>query len=286
MFYKGAHMPVQVLPPIPSFGSRLAEALGDAGGALGKAYFDRNRRQQDEKIIAGLGDSSLTPMQQIAQVAKLSKPAQKNVSTMMAPILKQRQEQDQLNDQMRQFGLIPGQQQGMNGSPLEQALNQSDQSNQQSSQFNPQNLTEDQLKAMLLIPQFKAFAQNEITSRRQSSETADRQLLDQVSSGAFGHGYRAIIDGDDQAFADIMEDEDVSSVLKKQLSDIKSQWDTRQSVTKSEHRRSRGEVVKAYGQALNSQRALLKDAFSKDERIGITKRLKSWRVCVKKTSRS
>lgn len=63
---------IQVLPSVPSFGSRLAQVLGQAGVDIGQGFAERRNKQQIANLTQELGDPSKSPIEKLGIITKLT----------------------------------------------------------------------------------------------------------------------------------------------------------------------------------------------------------------------
>ena len=86
---------VQVLPPTQTFGSRLSDAIGEAGETLGKAYFKKKSTEKDDRIMQDLENPALSPMQRISLAGGLSKEKFAALSPVLAAYTKAESQEKQ-----------------------------------------------------------------------------------------------------------------------------------------------------------------------------------------------
>lgn len=198
---------VQVLPYVPSFGERLAGALGNAAGNLGQAYIEGKRyketQNRDNEIINQLSSPNLSPMDAIALVSKLSADKQKNVSTMLGPLLK---EKAKSNEKMalleklmpelaqnqgknaallaeNQGGVSPEMQSGV--SPIQNLIQQVTTPQQEGGGIN--GLPNEKLELLSAFPELRPFAENVLNRRRHEEkiEAEERRHKEDVDERKF-----------------------------------------------------------------------------------------------------
>lgn len=80
---------VQTIERAPSFGTQLAQTLGQAAGNIGQGFIQRRNNQADDRILSEFGNNpNLTPLQQIQSFAKLSKDKQQSLSPLLGQYIK------------------------------------------------------------------------------------------------------------------------------------------------------------------------------------------------------
>ncbi len=103
---------VQVLPAVPTFGSRLADTIRQAGGQFAEAFQKRQDHQRAAQAFATLQNPNLTPLQRVNAFMQLPEEYKKHASPIWAAILgPQAQAEADLNEYNRMQG---GQAQGAN----------------------------------------------------------------------------------------------------------------------------------------------------------------------------
>lgn len=168
---------VQVLPYIPSFGEKLSEALVNATGNVVQGYRQRQTNRNDDNILKKLNDPNLSPIETATLVSRLSPDKQKGATDILGPVLKQKLENQQQQDLIKQafpngFGheMQPNQSMEMpsqqnigappqNLSPIEGLVNNA-------TNTSPNIESEEVLSRMLLIPQLKPYAQDKLKQLR------------------------------------------------------------------------------------------------------------------------
>jgi len=95
---------VQILPYVPGFGEKLADAFSNAAGQLGQGYFEGRQKKNDLQTIEELSQGNLSPMQQFNAFARLSQDRQKALTPAFTTLL-QGQHQAQQNELNRQSQL-------------------------------------------------------------------------------------------------------------------------------------------------------------------------------------
>lgn len=79
---------IQVLPAVPTFGSKLAQVLGAAGANIGQGYAQRKQRRADESVLEGImKNPNASPMDMIGAYGKLSPEARKDLQPLFNTIL-------------------------------------------------------------------------------------------------------------------------------------------------------------------------------------------------------
>jgi hypothetical protein len=63
---------IQILPSVPSFGSRLADALGEAANTIGEGYAQKRNQEQITNLTGQLSDPNKTPLEKIGIFTKLT----------------------------------------------------------------------------------------------------------------------------------------------------------------------------------------------------------------------
>lgn len=123
-----------------------------------------------------------------------------------------------------------------------------------------EKLAPEDLKGLSTPTQLRLFQFEQQKQAHQNKINANT-----LSSQAFSKGYKAILDNDPEAFREVIEDESVPLNLKTQLSNIRTQHETRADVKKREVRNRQGMVQNAYKQALNAEKEKLRDAYGKEK---------------------
>jgi hypothetical protein len=108
---------VQVLPYVPSFGEKLADAIGGTASKLGQGYMIGKQRENDLRILQGLMDPNVSPIQKLIAASSLS-PEKQGILGPLASIMVP---QAQANAELSQLGLLGNSGfLGSNASSLEQ----------------------------------------------------------------------------------------------------------------------------------------------------------------------
>jgi hypothetical protein len=191
---------VQVLPYVRSFGEKLSESLSNAAGEVGQAYVERQKRVQannrDNEIISQLSQPGVSPIDMITLTSKLSPEKRKDVSTLLAPLLKEKTKSTETMSLLEQLfpgmlnqqGAQPGQQaQSPMQSMMAQAGPPEAQAPQPQAQGGINGLPTEQLELLTAIPQLRPFAENAL-SRRQHEEkqsTAERHHQENIENKKF-----------------------------------------------------------------------------------------------------
>lgn len=104
-----------------------------------------------------------------------------------------------------------------------------------------------------------------------------------IAGEQYSKGYDAIIEGDNEAFRDVLEDENTPLNVKKQLTDLKNKQETRKSVQAKELRARQTLVQRSYKQAIDAERNMFKiDPYMKDsEKAAINKKIKRLEILQK-----
>lgn len=171
---------VQVLPYVPGFGEQLAQALGNAAGNIGAGYFEKQNREKlnakDSAIIEQLNNPALSPMEKIAIVSKLSPEKQKNVSTLLSPVLKEETKSKELFNQLGRFApqFFGGMQQA-NPNAVSPMGEESPAQQGQQSQFDLLNAPDEMLQLLTAIPALKAPSEAILDSRKASRELTQKK---------------------------------------------------------------------------------------------------------------
>ncbi len=94
---------VQIIDRSPSFGSQLAQVLGQAGVNVAEGFAQRRSNQADERILQEFGNNpNLTPLQQIQAFAKLSPNKQQALSPLFGQYMKTQGVQQVANQKAQQ----------------------------------------------------------------------------------------------------------------------------------------------------------------------------------------
>lgn len=197
---------VQVLPYVRSFGEKLSESLSNAAGEVGQAYVERQKRVQannrDTEILSQLSQPGVSPIDMITLTSKLSPEKRKDVSTLLAPLLKEKTKSGETMSLLEQLfpgvfngqqGFQPGQQAA---SPMQSMMAESQPQEAQAPQLQAQqsqaaggihSLPTEKLELLTAIPQLRPFAENAL-SRRQHEEkqsTAERHHQENIENKKF-----------------------------------------------------------------------------------------------------
>jgi len=96
-----------------------------------------------------------------------------------------------------------------------------------------------------------------------------------IAGEQYSKGYNAIIEGDNESLKDILEDKSTPLSVKRQLTDLKNQQETRKSVQDRELRGRQTLVQRSYKQAIDAEREKLKDLYLKPPQMAaINKKIK------------
>lgn len=79
---------VQVLPSIPSFGTRLADVLTKAGGNIAQGYIQGQQRQKDQSIIQGFNPDQQSPLESLKLFSSLSPDTQSRLAPLMTQYIR------------------------------------------------------------------------------------------------------------------------------------------------------------------------------------------------------
>lgn len=191
---------VQVLPYVPSFGERALPALGGVIGSAISQYRHNKKeqdiQQKDTALLEQLNDPSLTPVQRIALIGKMSPGAQKTTSTLLGPLLKEQEKGAQRSNLLNQLqGLSPQQE-------------VSPQAGMSSGGFDPNQLSDQQLAVAATDPTLKPFADQILANRRHE------QLLQQKQEEI---KHKRFVDERDFAYKEAKPAIDRADTLRDQL---------------------------------------------------------------------
>jgi hypothetical protein len=78
---------VQVLPYVPGFGEKLADAIGKSAGDFTKSYVEQFQKQKDQQILQGLGDPNRSYLDKFSSLGGLSPELRKDFTNAAATIL-------------------------------------------------------------------------------------------------------------------------------------------------------------------------------------------------------
>lgn len=92
---------VQVLPAVPTFGSKLADVLTKAGGDVSRGYIQRNQNRSDEKILQEFNPDNQSPLETLKMFTRLSPNTQSRLTPLVTQYVKS-QGQNQMFQQKQQ----------------------------------------------------------------------------------------------------------------------------------------------------------------------------------------
>lgn len=99
---------VQVLPPVPTFGSRLAEALSGAASNYFQGQREKKIQANDKMILEKASDPNLTPFQRANLYAGLSQPKLQALGPTLAALSKSGVKSQEEENRIRILSGIPG----------------------------------------------------------------------------------------------------------------------------------------------------------------------------------
>lgn len=202
---------VQVLPYVPTFGEKLADALGNATTTIGQGFQQQRQNQRDDMSLAIMNDPNKSPMEKVTAFMGLSEDKKKHVAPIYAAVLgpqAQAESQNSILDNFinREFGSqgapqqppsmqqpqpnqmgmdatrpAPQAQMGLSGQPVQQPQGETPQQAQppQIPQENPKDLStwsSDRIRKLAALGGSAGdYAKLELDRRKQSSQEFARE---------------------------------------------------------------------------------------------------------------
>lgn len=248
----------------PSRGQKIAEALQGALDTASKMYQEHQKKQGLQQALQNLEGTYADP--NLSEQQKLIKSYQQLAGT-------DPQMANQLGGYLSRLG---GQQEGFRQKLMGQQeeknrLNQSFQ-NIQSLYGNPELSDEEKVFGLYQeLSNNPTLANNLLGSLQKPGKAREQD----IAGEQYSKGYNAIVEGDNEALKGILEDKNTPLNVKKQLTDLKNQQETRKSVQDREMRARQSLVQKSYKQAIDAEQAKLKDLYLKPPQIAsINKKIK------------
>ena len=240
---------MNIIPYAPHKGQRVGQLIGKGIETAGNIYSQHQRQNQLSKALSNVEDIYSNP--QLSESQKLLKGNRAlsqfpEVAQQTGTLLSRLGLQQQKTDAER-----------LAGETKQEKLNKAFQE-LQGIHVDP-NISED-VKTFLTYEKLKDYptlAHNIVNSMHQQKKAAG----DDVGSQLFSKGYAAILGGDDDAFRDVIDNPTTPLTVKRQLTDLQNQHQTRQDVRARELRNRQSLVQKSYHDAIaNAQKMLSGEA--------------------------
>lgn len=178
---------VQVLNSVPSFGSQLAQVLGQSIGNLGEGYYQGKRNDKDRTILSQIEKGGreqegkfvpYTPMEKVSLIAGLSADKQKAIGPLYAPLLKEEAKGQRQQSLLQQYGFNPKAHQVSHSSSKQDIGSPAEGNNQN----DISSIPDEQLVSLALIPELKGIVEAE-QFRRKQKLNEDKFQYSKVEAG-------------------------------------------------------------------------------------------------------
>lgn len=251
-----------ILPPNESIWDRLGLAIGNGFTKGFQSGLERgNTRAEFQNAFKNL-DPNASVVDQLQQLAPVLHSPEGRYA--LSHLMKS-QENNQRNQQFKDIFNPQNGSQVQPGAQNQPGAHASfGEQNQNMPDFS--NISDDQLAKLAIVDPQRANALRSIVhAHREQKANQDKSNLDMLSNTKFSEGYQAIESDDMDALNKIISDKETPYDVKRQLTNMKNQHDTRKSVGEREKRVRLNNLKSSYTRAINFEKNLLSKANYKDK---------------------